>query len=264
MIKCFKVRTLFVLALFLFSAINVPVRWIGIFEPLPQDAVNGNWAQQAFREGHSSIFNNLKCMKETATLIVRGEVIDEWYAVFGLGDSFRIYHKFSVYQLKIIEIYKGAATEGDIIEVLQIIQLQGRSLMKQLCTLLPWIMCNRFSDDDRFDYIKLPLNVGDDIIVFLVDRPLAAAALYSSISPTMGDTIFFSPTPTNLAPSQPSINQQYYLNLLYVLINPIQAAFRYTLTEVCTEHDQWIFESVNIHNNLILTADDLLWIQNNS
>ena len=124
-------------------------------------------------------------------------------------------------------------------------------------------MDNRFSDENRFDYIKLPLSIGDDLIVFLVDRYSATALLYSSISPTMGDSTLFSPTPTNLAPSQPVTNQQYYLNLFYVLINPVQAVFRYTSNELRAEHDNWIFESVNIHNNLILTEYDLLWIQNN-
>lgn len=84
-----------------------------------------------------------------------------------------------------------------------------------------------FSQDPvEISYISEHLSVGDELVLFL--RPQMTALL----------------TP--------------YAFSLY----PIQGAYRYTPSELRDSYENWVFESVNEHNNLIFTERDLLAIIN--
>ena len=243
----------------------IPFRWIGLFQPLPRGSTNSRWSQRAIEENHSRLFDSLTHMAETASLMVRVEVLSERILTLGFGDTVRIYDQFSVYRLLVKEVFSGDVEKGSIIEMLQFRRLQGRTLIGRM------FWSSRHGYDSlahsvygfSLDFIRLPIRQGDDLILFLEPRYITNS-LYAILSPSMSrDFItypFFSPTPS-LASIQPPIEQVTILDAFYVLINPIQAVYRYAPPEVRAKHDNWVFENFNRHNNLVLTEADLLRIR---
>jgi len=238
----------------------IPIRWIGIFEPMPLGAVNGSWSRRAINENQRGLVDSIEQLWELAPLIVRGEIIGIRQEVIGFGSYSVEYNLFSIYQLRLIDVLKGDYTEGSIIEIIQPRGFHGRSVLESVVTLRyrqhdpyrrPWS-----GNPVHIDYIRLPFNVGDDLILFLRGResyPLNSAIRASG---SMGSRrLFFSPT-TTISHLGPIARQREYLNSLYILFNPIQAAYRYVASPQSSQNHP-AFESINRYNNLILARYNL-------
>ena len=186
--KPFLYKLEFVMAYAIVTAIltaiigSIPLRWLGMFQPLPADARSSNLSQRAVSEGHDRLANDLYGLARAACIVVRAEILSEEILVLGFGDTFRYYDQFSSYQLLVHEVYKGDVEIGDVIEVLQFRRLRGQSLLVRIATEQP----------DCIDYIRLPFRAGDELILFLNLRESSNSAL-AGISASVGSNFFSSP-----------------------------------------------------------------------
>ena len=104
-------------------------------------------------------YRSIEHLASNATEIVRVEVIDERFEFINIwlppeneleetgGDLNEVYHLFAVNRVKILEVFQGNESVGDILEVKQ---LGGET-----------------EDLIMISYDKVPFVVGDDIIMFL-------------------------------------------------------------------------------------------------
>jgi len=196
------------------------------FRDLPQGAVNGEWAAWAVAEEHPSLFSSIEDLSSQATYIVRVSIMDEREEALGWGGTVRTYNLYSIYQLEVIEVYKGDIGIGEIMEFMQFYRLAAVDMVDRQFTAEGRRARHRRPiriptsvDEILLSYIRLPYTVGDELILFLRNNIGIGAW------PPM-------------------------------LLNPIQGAYRYTPQEYRTG-DNWVFESVNEHNNLTLTEADL-------
>ena len=118
---------------------------------------------------------------------------------------------------------------GDIIEVVQIKKVDINSSWPP--EVLPESLDAMHISNIRslVSFIRVPLSVGDDLILFLNVHGMLQR------SPTRSRVTIF---------------------------NSIQGAYRYTPQELRSSHENWVFESVNPHNNLVLTEADLQQLRN--
>jgi hypothetical protein len=208
------------------------------FRDLPTGATNGEWAAKAVAE-------NNKHLREShdgfAGIIVRAEIIDERHEVFSVGDSVPTNHLYSLHQIKVLDVYNGEVEAGDILDVRQIEKLE--SIRRRRL----WNMQRGQgregrppSDWEMVYETFVPLSIGDDLILFLVETfPLSNVV-----------------TPREFAGGQSVVTLTH--NSPYSISNPIQGVYRYTPQELRGGDENFAFEPVNPHNNLILTEADLL------
>jgi len=197
------------------------------FHDLPSGAVNGEWSIQALESGFS-MSEGIDQLAARVEYVVRVEIIDERYKVINTGPArYRNPHLYSIYKLQILDVYKGNVAIGDVIEISQ--------------RAMTWRRPESYSDEQRgyhFAYIRLPLEVGDDLILFL----------------SFIETFHQSETGSALITGGSIIIPSDKTNMW--IFNRVQGIYRYTPQEL-RDNDNWVFEPVNPHNNLVLTESDL-------
>jgi len=185
----------------------------------------------AIEQEHSRLFGSIEEMSSSADIVVKVEIIEERHEIHSMGDSVLTEDEYSVYRMEVLQVYKGHARVGAVIEMLQFNRLQVEGRFSSAPDMHGFDIGH--TQDDwpyRFsiDLIRLPLQEGEQLILFLNSQVgLSYTFLYATIRYGLGNT--------------------------YFLANPIQAAFRYPS-----------LESVNNYNNVSLTQDDLalLWQDN--
>jgi hypothetical protein len=202
-----------------FSTNTLSAVWF--YDP-PSAASNGEWAERAITEGHKTLRDSLEQLKNHSTHVVRAEIISERTEIIYYGKpGYQVPHVYSVYRLKILDVFMGEAKEGEYIEI-----LQGKRRQHRFC---PNAYENRDVNLIDADFIRLPLSVGDDLILFL----------------------------------------QYHENAFFITVdeywhfNTLQGLYYYTPAEIRAECENWVFESVNEYNNLVFTEADLLRLHKN-
>ena len=182
-----------------------------VFNDLPKGAVNGEWSAMAVAEGHPGLFENIEELTRRAVHVIAVEVLDKRTEA-ALQRDLYVDHLFTVYTVKVLEVYKGRLKREDIWSIKQIERLEGDSRQKVMQY-----------DNVILRYIRVPISIGDKLILF-IDDPWGRSSL----------------------------------------LRTVQGIYRYTPAEVRAGHDNWVFESVNEHNNLIFTEADLLRIIENN
>jgi len=206
--------------LFLLSRPSTPPNEIQFYD-LPAGAIDGTWSSKAVSDGRN-LNNNIERLTLRSSYIVRAKIIDERYEV--VTDSWHVPSVpilYSFYRLKVLDVFKGEIGVGSYIEISQIKGTRN-PVNRYRCSMDGYV---------RIEFIRVPLNVGDDLILFLryVNKSIVSTDETSRDTMTVGR------------------------------FHPIQGVYHYTPLKERT-HDNWVFESVNEHNNLVLTEADLLWI----
>jgi len=186
------------------------------FVDLPLGATNGEWSERAVADGRE-LLESIEARSDRGRGVIKGEILserDERLMLFTDGGPHNLH---TVYEVKVLYTYRGNFETGDIIEIQQISQLCGQ---RQRIAGYP-------DGYISVRYIRLPLYVGDDLIIFLSDWPQVV-----------------------------TLNRRNTLSF-----HSIQGLYRYTPLELRDNSDNWIFESVNEHNNLTLTEADLKHIR---
>ncbi|MCL1882518.1 MAG: hypothetical protein FWF81_02025 [Defluviitaleaceae bacterium] len=237
------------------------------FASLPRGARNGSWAYAAIESNHPRFFNDIYTLAEESTLVLRVEVADERIEVFGRGRPERlIWEQFYVYSLEVVEAYNGFLSERFTIEkgdVLEILQLRGLSKNRNAY----WPRINDSNMHYYFCFIPSNINIGDELVVFLsiIDHAFSDTHPNSSLTHfsrllhkhesvrgrrVLGGEISRDAVAhrMGLGISTPTPSR------FFSLTNQVQAAYVYNSND-------YIFESVNPHNNLILTREDLKYIR---
>jgi len=189
------------------------------FHDLPIGATNGEWSALAVAEG-TGVHGSIEQLASSVSYIIRGEIIDEREDIVGMGlpaDRVPTY-VYSFYLIRVIEVFAGEVEVGDIIEISQLKSTRRSNTPYR----------HPHTGAIRTGYIRLPLQIGDDLILFLnfVESFISFGESFSSM--------------TNIW-----------------LFNRIQGIYYYAPAEIRAMYDNWIFNSVNEHNNLILTESIL-------
>jgi|GEM_PF-1712063 len=252
-----KLKIIFVTLLFLsFLFISFRTLFFMRFSPIPYAATNSYWSYEFLQSEHSRNFSSIENLFNNSLLVLRVKVLDRNIEVFGSGDSELffgsaniVWEQFYTYQLEVLEIFKGTLNNidyikiGDTIEVFQQRKLSYESLL----------------DEDslqKFDVIPLEINVGDDLIVFLITNTNFLRGQQDIHTDTRFARLRNRIKNFNGFVFTPFINHRIEFralderirgiprpNSLFIFTNQVQAAYRY---------DEYtnIFESVNIRNNL--------------
>jgi len=190
------------------------------FYDLPLDATNGVWSSMAVAHGHSTLHDNIMDLAYMSCAVVRVRIINEREEIIGYGPDpiYRVNYMYSIYQSEVTHVYKGFIDVGNVIDVVQ------RRRMRRQCA---QSTIDHFYEREGITflvgYIWIPLSVGDDLIMFL-------RHVYSDRYSSMVDMWRF---------------------------NGIQGVYRYASDGIGAMHDIQVFDSVNEHNNLTLTIEDL-------
>ena len=229
------------------------------FRPLPIYTTDGSWAREFLESSHSRNSSNIYELAESSNLVVRVEVLDRRIEIFGWGDTQTLWEQFYVYRLKILEVYKEdlnsyyTLQQGDIIEIFQYKRLTGRQEYNEFHWPNPLA---------RFDMIPADINCGDDLVVFLIGNYPFLRGLQDIHTDTRfarlrhtrqhinGIAIHNHRTINRNAVEERIRGTPANPNSLFILTNQVQGAYRYVpYTDT--------FESVNPHNNLLLTRENL-------
>ena len=200
------------------------LRAITSFGDLPSGAVDNSWSARAVEEDHPHLANSIEHLAERVPNIVRVLVVseqDRFDPRAGRGPEFR--HRVTEYTLRVLDVYKGEHEVGDYITAIQMRRIANsvRRYWRQP-SIFVWSRGEYHHGLSYIEYIRIPIFVGDDLILFL------------------GNAIVIPGS----APSPPRLHN-------------IQGVYRYTLQEFRGGYDNWVFESVNPHNPLVLTEADL-------
>ena len=151
-----------------------PLRWMGVsdiaFRFLFDSDIN-----QRLAANHARIPENLDALAESAQHIVRAEIINvfenDWLFI---GDTFQPYSMQILYTIRVLEVYQtsdlghGIISPGEYIEFHQFIPLHGRTLAGRL---MP-----------RANQVRLPIAVGDDLVLFLENQTGMGRRMYRPIN----------------------------------------------------------------------------------
>lgn len=132
------------------------------------------------------------------------------------------YHLYTVHQFEILEVYKGDLLVGNILDIIQVYRLENKRTF-------PY---NYPDGAAPIQYIREDLSLGDELILFLR-----------------------TPWPPLMNGSIGRVGHTF-------TVRRIQGAYRYILQELRDNHVNRVFESVNPHNNLVLTEADLQQLRN--
>jgi hypothetical protein len=228
------------------------------FAPLSGGAVDGTWALAAVESDHLRFFESVNCLAENSLLVLRVNVISRRVEVFGRGDTEMVWEQFYVYELEIVEAYKTFSDrnnhthgQGDVIEIMQFKGLASGGYYPPI------------NDENKrfyFDFIQADINVGDDLVVFLVNPYLVLRnaphySYWNGVSPSRFAHLRHRRLPNGYVEHN-AIGRRIQQGTmptatsLFTLTNQVQAAFLYS------PHEN-IFESVNPVNNLVLTREEL-------
>jgi len=239
----------------------------GQFNTLPSGTRNGSWALHAIESDHPRFVDNIFDLADISLLVLRVSVVAERIEVFGGGDTVMFWEQFYVYELEVHEAFKNfydpqfTLEPGDTVEILQF-----RALAAANAPYFPPV-----NDDNKryyFDLIQSNINVGDDLIVFLLNHhnflrapdgpePTLFARLRHSHEHVDGRMVRNGHIGRDVVARRIWGGWQGGRPLpssYFTLTNQVQAAFVYN-------PNANIFQSINPANNLILTRDDLLIIQ---
>ena len=190
------------------------------FHDIPIGATNGEWTALAVAEG-IGVHENIEQLVSSVSYIIRGEIIDQKERGVGIGlpADRMIAYVYSFYLIRVTEVFAGGIEVGDIIEVSQ-----------RKSTRRPTTPYRRpHTGVIQTEYIRLPLQIGDDLILFL--------NFVESFTTDFGESIN---SMTNIW-----------------TFNRIQGIYRYAPADIRDMYDNWVFENVNEHNNLVLTESTL-------
>ena len=238
------------------------------FSGLPIAARSGAWAREFVTSDHHHNAANIQELADFSRLVLKVEVKDRRIEVFGRGrvdgigfsPDMATWDRFYVHRLKVLDSFKDTVAGhslryGDVIEVIQFrsANTRRRSPGPEFSHL-----------QHRFDLIPVNIATGDTLIVFLY-VPQRRRCPYSSayIPPTNAFAAFRHTRDhnngmvlrrrSNIQMNAIRVNVTTR-NSLFIFTNQVQGAYFYSpYTDV--------FESVNRHNNLTLTREDLIEIQ---
>ncbi|MCL2357754.1 MAG: hypothetical protein FWC70_11505 [Defluviitaleaceae bacterium] len=195
---------------------------VTFFDP-PPGALNGEWSASLVAAGHRSLVSCTDELASDADAVIRAEITGRSYEIINIGlPGYRSPYQYTVYQLRVLDVYKGDIEIFDIIETLQ---LKRRSRPTGVYSM-------------NMQQIRLPLETGDDLILFL--------NFYE---------VYFSPGTTDLA-SRFALSDREQM----WTFNPIQGVYCYAPANIRAGYGDWTFKSINAHNNLTLSEQDLLRI----
>jgi len=180
MLENHKHKMVFILALAFLTAIMLPLIlfstyffwWQWTFASLPRGATNGNWARAAVESDHPRFFNSIYSLAENSTLVLRVEILNKRLEVFGRGDTEMIWEQFYVYTLEVLEAYDGFLSERYTLELGFIEQgnlvefMQFNGLSRRRNAYHPLV--NNTNKRFHFDFIPADINIGDELVVFLL------------------------------------------------------------------------------------------------
>jgi len=234
------------------------------FERLPVGAIDGSWAQAALESDHPRFFSDIDCLADNSFLILRVNVLSERVEVFGRGDTAIVWEQFYVYELYILDVYKGFTDRngntlgrGDTIEILQF-----RGLARNLFGYYPPI--NNENKRRYFDLIRADINESDELIVFLIyNHSFLRQPSYpygDGLEPTLFARLQHKREPGGFV-RRDIIRLRIWgdwnggspdINSFFTLTNQVQAVFAYSL------YDD-VFTNVNPYSTLVVTRE---WLEN--
>jgi len=189
------------------------------FGYLPLGATNGEWAARFISERYLYLPSSIDELATRFPYIVRVEV----YSARDETPHTDLRHIFTVYNLRVLEVYSGDVEIGEILTAMQIKRLVGS---ERMLWAEPTFFREAGENPLRPEFIRNSIYVGEELILFLPFIRIGWDLL--------------SHWPQRLP--------------------TVQGLYRYTPPEVRAGHENWVFESVNEHNNLVLTEKDLLRI----
>ena len=242
------------------------------FSGLPVAARSGAWAREFLTSDHHHNAANIEELADSSRLVLKVEVKDRRIEVFGRGrvdgiggsPDMAAWEQFYVHRLKVLDSFKDTMVwhrlrHGDIVEV---IQFRSANTRRGWYGFGPEFTHRHH----RFDLIPVNIAAGDTLIVFLYVYQRATTTPYNT--PPTNAFAFFRHTRDHFngivlrcisniqsdAITGRVTGRGPTLNTLFIFTNQVQGAYRY-----CYNAD--VFESVNRHNNLTLTREDLIKIQ---
>jgi len=186
----------------------------------------GLWQVDGFVFGfkpEEAVIETFEILANLADSIVLAEVLSTRNADTGIGDtrSARIYS--TVYELRLINVYRGRHEAGDTIELKQPYQVRHY---------------NSGEDRDRRANIRTtPLSVGGSYVLFINDVWINRRILRTG---------------------QPHEEWQTSWGVLH---SSLYSAYRNAHNVSCVNHGNWVFESVNRQNDIVFTQQDLLRVE---
>jgi len=196
------------------------------YQDLPRGATDGSWVERAIAENNRLLSD---CTHNLQGAVVRAEVVGKRVESFSFGDTVSTNHLYSLHEIKVLEVHRGNV--GENLVVIQLYQLENIMRFRRWVDNIHWITPGEFR---LVRNIPVPLSIGDELILFL-----------------QGDVYSCRERNPNLPESRVRV----------VVNNPIQGAYRYTPQDIRGDCENWIFESINPHNNLTLTVADLQQIR---
>ena len=155
---------------------NLPVEILSIGD-IGEENLDDDEVITTHISGDRMVYPNIDMLAEWSSDIVRGKILEERieiisiltptpenYLLFNEEDRQRFYLIHTVHQLEVLEVFKGDAEPGDIMEVRQ--------------------MGGRIGNEELINPDIVPISVDDDLILFMYDngsgRPLVL------MTPTQG------------------------------------------------------------------------------
>jgi len=233
------------------------------FIQMPSNSRNGIWAKEFLESEHSRNSKSIYGLSENSTLVVRVKILDKRIEVFGWGDTITGWEQFYVYRLKILDVYKNFLNNNYTLENGNIIELfQYRKLNSEEDGELDFP--NPLA---RVDMVYADINVGDDLVLFLITNHLFLSGLQEYHTDTRFARLRHTRINNNgRVSTRSNINRNEIVSRirgvpniasLFILTNQVQGAYKYNPYGN-------VFESVNPHNNLTLTREDLILITANA
>ena len=154
---------------------------------------------------NNPLFHSIESLADVSSDIVRAEIVSIWEDSIAFGDTIEFSYIFDIYKLNIIDVYKGDVHIGGTIDVMQLKEYAKRDYTGFFVRA-----------DARNRFSKAPLEIGDDLVLFLL-RPNEQAGRLSFEDGTIP----------------------------YILVNPHQSAYRYNSSEDVVISENTMHESIS-------------------
>ncbi|MCL2386582.1 MAG: hypothetical protein FWC89_03430 [Defluviitaleaceae bacterium] len=196
------------------------------FQDLPIGASNGEWAIRAIAEDGDWVFTDIWDIESNSCFIFRGEITTIENQIIPFGDTEVSNHLYSVYTVQVLDVFKGDIYIEDTFMFIQMYKAEGlpRRLRRWHLTFL---RSYETTGAIRVYLIRSQFSVGDDLIFFA---------------------------------SSNSSGRRRLSRRTFLHRNTFQTVYRYAPQAVRDGHDNWVFEPINEHNNIVFTESDLLCI----
>ena len=255
-----KIKVKFRYIFLIFFVLMIMIFWLNhllvsrYYRSIPL-SFSGELSRQAVEQNHSWLVTSVEELKQTSEYIIRGRIIKEQLGSIvtgvrlnGVRPRYSNTDRHAFYQIEVLDIYKGDMQIGDIVEIHQFKYFRSRTRTRAYRNLVS-------GDRNTFDgssgervlrRVVLQLSEGDDLILFL-DSAIFLTGLENG-----GPGIMYVRLPNGVT----GVNINPF--------NPIQGLYYYTPQYQRQGYDNFIFQSVNPHNNLTLTEEDLRRISQRS